>query len=351
MKMEHEEFPVDWGAIDFSQHKGPFKAEFIQVRPWVDKKLIIRHMDDQWQLGLSPGALFRITGNVDNLENGEKLESILSGVALASEYSKAWLFSTGLDFGVASSIGHMLARCRHKCAAPLIGVASWNSVQGRDQILVDTHGEAALRGSKRIYNDMSPDENMSTVQLQPEHSHFILVGTRDDKDEGSNGVSAEERLLQARKKSFTFAHQLEETIVAEQIVNDVHASPRVLLVLAGDKTTLEEVLTYCRIGKGVVVLASETGGLASALANYMAYDNINSDWSGSRSQFEELKALNEREAARRRAAARQGPSAGKALLDVDRSMTLGRSLWNRRARSRRRSARPSSMQSCSRRRV
>jgi hypothetical protein len=324
MKMEHEEFPVDWGAIDFSQHKGPFKAEFIQVRPWVDKKLIIRHMDDQWQLGLSPGALFRITGNVDNLENGEKLENILSGVALASEYSKAWLFSTGLDFGVASSIGHMLARCRHKCAAPLIGVASWNSVQGRDQILVDTHGEAALRGSKRIYNDMSPDENMSTVQLQPEHSHFILVGTRDDKDEGSNGVSAEERLLQARKKSFTFAHQLEETIVAEQIVNDVHASPRVLLVLAGDKTTLEEVLTYCRIG---------------------------SDWSGSRSQFEELKALNEREAARRRAAARQGPSAGKALLDVDRSMTLGRSLWNRRARSRRRSARPSSMQSCSRRRV
>lgn len=307
---DEDQFP-DLGTIDFTQHKLPFKAEFLQVRPWVDKQRITSHMDEEWQLGHMPGALIRVCGSVANA-NQDRLEEVLNGIVHASSDSSAWLFSTGLDFGIAAVVGQALSRNRHKCDSPLIGIASWYSVQGREQLLKDSKGDQAVRGDKRVYLDQEPDSNMSTVQLQPDHSHFVLVGTRDDKDDPMEGKSDEERLLANRKKSFVFAHQLEEAITNHQDEQGVHPSPRVLFVVAGDKTTLEEIITYCRAEAGVVLLAVSTGGLATALAEYMESGIVPDGWASSAAQFDELRSLNG--ATKTRPGPKQ-KSASAALLD------------------------------------
>ena len=311
MASMQETFPVDEGVIDFIQHRLPFKAEFIQVRPHVDKKLIVSHMSSKWLMGNAPGAVLRVCGSVAN-SNGEVLEEVFEGIAKAAQASSAWIFSTGLDFGVASVLGQALSRNRHKCSSPLIGVASWDSVQGRNQLLSDGKGAPAMPGDKRIYVDVMPDDNYSTVQLQSDHSHFILVGTREDKPEPEDGKSAEELLLTNRKRSFEFSHSLEAAIIEAQKQDGMDHSPRVLYVIAGDKTTLEEIITYLRNGNGLVLLAVPTGGLAAALGEFIDTGIVPEAWSGSKAEFEEIKRLN---AAGSKAVGPKTTSASKALLD------------------------------------
>jgi hypothetical protein len=314
--MAHEQeidFPVDEGTIDFIQHRLPFKAEFIQVRPWVDKKRIVSHMSSKWHMGSTPGAVVRVCGSVTN-SNHDALEEVLEGIAKAAHATHAWLFSTGLDFGIASVLGQALSRNRHKCNSPLIGVASWDSVQGHNQILKDAKGMPAMPGDKRIYVDQMPDDNFSTVQLQADHTHFILVGTREDKPLPADGKSAEAQLLANRKRSFEFSHSLEAAIIEQQTQDGMDHSPRVLYVIAGDKTTLEEILTYLKNGNGMVLLAVATGGLAAALGEFMDTGVVPDAWAGSKVHFEQVKELN----AAGSSSKAQGPkitSASTALLD------------------------------------
>ena len=64
------------------------------------------------------------------------------------------------------------------------------------------------------------------------------------------------------------------------------------MVINGDTTTLSEVSTYTRAGRGILVVATETGGLAAALADFVLTGNVPSDWRGHEKAFAELKALN-----------------------------------------------------------
>ena len=290
-------FPVDWGNIKWADHARAGKCELVQVRATANKRQIVDHMADVWQLGYAPGSLIRVTGSLPNADP-EAIVEIFGGLVQAADMSNAWLFSAGLDFGISSVVCDVISSNRHRCSAPLIGVASWSSVQGRDQLLYDTKGDLAQPGSKRSYRDQNPDLDLGTVQLSSGHSHLVLVGTRDEEVQNGSVVALNEHkdqeqlLLEARARSFTFAHDLEAAIVDAQVAQGLYPSARLLLVVAGDKVTLEEVLNYCRAGKGRILLASETGGLASALTEFIIHGKVPADWDGSRESFGELKRLN-----------------------------------------------------------
>ena len=169
-------FPVDFGTIAFKMHRSDINAEFIRCRPNAEKARIVEHAFNVWKLP-TPGVLMRVTGSLtseDTMTNSvdwqEKFDESLQGVLHAASTASAWLFSTGLDFGMAHALGKAIGRARHQCDCPLIGFAQWHSVQGLDQLQADAKGKPATPGAKRAYTDCAPNEDMSTVSLQAHHT-------------------------------------------------------------------------------------------------------------------------------------------------------------------------------------
>ena len=301
------EFPLDHGSIFFKMHRADADAEFIRCRIGVDKKKLVKHALQTWQLE-EPGVLMRICGttpssNAGMLSQHGDFLAALQGVLKASTTARAWLFSTALNFGMGAAVGTTLGRGRHHCDSPLIGFADWTVIQGAEQIIQpDKDGLPPSKGTKRVYTDCEPDANMSTVSLQANHSHLVLMGGEGDEDfvPPDKSLPAKTLLLQARTRSFNFAHMFEETAAthdADMNPRDARV-PRILVVLSGDETTLEEILNYCRIGQGVIVFVTATGGLAEAVAKFVKTGLVPSDWSQFGEKFAELKKLNEEAAAK-----------------------------------------------------
>ena len=211
------EFPLDHGSIFFKMHRADEDAEFIRCRSKVDKKKLVNHAVEVWQLPETPGVMLRICGTTPNIsrsnESAGDFVTTMEGVLKAANTANAWMFSTGLDFGMAAAVGLTLGRSRHNCACPLIGFTEWDVVQGKEQIKKGVGNKPAEKGSKRIYTDCKPDSDMSTCSLQANHTHYVLVGGSGDEDYSAPDPSKSkaERLLEARKRSFTFAHDFDRT--------------------------------------------------------------------------------------------------------------------------------------------
>ena len=225
---------IDYGSINFTLHNTTENAEFVLTTPVTELKDVARHMIDEWGLE-RPGILLRVTGSLQ-VDEIEEMEDVLEGIVHSASEANGFIFTGGLDFGIASLIGQIISRERHRCQAPLIGVSSWSAVQGRDQIFSRTSTFA--KGGKRKYQDAQPDADMSTVSLQPVHTHFVLVDFSEGSQPASN-LSTEAKLLAARTRAFNYAHDLEEALAT--LSHGGH-TPRVLVVLNGDETvrTLRE---------------------------------------------------------------------------------------------------------------
>ena len=298
--IEQGNFPLDRGSIYFRMHRADADAEFLRCRVNVDKKKLVNYASDGWQLD-DPGVLIRICGTTPGMSSGvlddhADFTSSLQGVLKAASTASAWLTSTGLNFGMGEAVGTALGRSRHHCGCPLIGFAEWGVVQGAEQIITGPNGSPGLPGSKRVYTDVEPDADMSTVSLQANHSHFVLVGGEGDEGfvKPDPKKARKTLLLEARQRSFNFAHHFEEAVAmydAEGEERDERI-PRILTVLCGDETTLEEVINFCRIGSGMVFFVTCTGGLAEAIAKYVYTGTVPADWAAVADRFAELQRLN-----------------------------------------------------------
>lgn len=298
------EFPVDHGTINFIVHRIPSNPEFVKCRPTANKQLLVHHAWEKWGLEPYPGVLARVIGSIDGVADDKRgtLEDVVEGLIKAAHIAKGWLFSTGLDFGMAHMVGGLVARNRHVCESPLIGVAAWRTVQNKEQLEKNTKGLSARKGDKRVYADAKPSDDMDKISLQPNHTHFMLLGVAEGEDDPMDpppGMSKEDALLAARKKSFKFAHDFEHEIrvvQAESGLNDL--SQRMLFVVHGDETTLEEITTFCELGEGFVLLAAQTGGVAEAIASYVESGKASGQytvpigWKHAAGRFERLKELN-----------------------------------------------------------
>ena len=282
---------IDFGSISFTQHNTGVQAEFVLARGDVVQSDVAQFMKGSWGLK-HPCMLLRAVGSIDPEEvDVENQEAVLKGIVYAVSKAKGFLLTNGLNFGLASLIGSCISRERHRCQCPLIGVASWASVQGREQIVSEEEmlDGVDVKGLKRKYKDGKPEPDMSTVSLQPVHTHFVLVKADESKLSSMQDLSAADKLLAARVRSFKFAHELEAALAS--ISNGIR-TPRVLMVVGGDSTTLREVLDYSRAGHGIVLIASCTGGLAAALAEYIRTGEVPEEWLRSEESFVELKEIN-----------------------------------------------------------
>jgi hypothetical protein len=288
---------LDHGSIDFKLHNTGSAAEFIKIAPSMSKDDIVKYALDGWDLNADPTMLLRISGSEPDRMTEAK--EVIEGAIMASHTTNAWIFCAGLDFGLPSIVGQVMQLRRHACEAPLIGVVSFQSVQKNEQLGMNAKGTApATPGAKRSYTDGKPDPDMSTVSLQPNHTHFVICNdeSRLSGERQSQGIDAKAALLEGRKNSFTYAHDIENAMST----HEGRQVPRVLLVVCGDLTTLSELLVYTRAvhagtASGIVLLASETGGLAAALTHFAKAGELPPGWkSGSvAEQFAELKKLNE----------------------------------------------------------
>ena len=287
---------IDYGAINFTMHNTTQLAEFVLVRSDTSKKTIVSHMRESWEL-TDPGVLLRVTGAVE-MGQVSSIQGVLEGIVTGVSDASGCIFSNGLDFGLAAVVGTTINSERHRCQAPLIGVPSWTAVQGREQLVskeeVDLGG-AYEKGLKKKYADAQPDSKMETVSLQPVHTHFVIVKGDEKALKEAEKLSAEEKLMAARVRSFKFAHELEEELANSS--PDSGHTPRVLMVLNGDRTTLREVVAYAEQGRGIICLAVATGGLAEALADFIKFDRVPDAWSDCTEQFRMLKRINRERAA------------------------------------------------------
>ena len=279
---------IDYGTIDFPMHHTDIASEFVKVNAAVNKSTIVEHALSSWDLNAKATLVLRVCGTVEEAPRAHPHE-LLQGVIQAATTSSAWMFCAGLDFGIANLLGQTLGQRRHSCPSPLIGVVYFPSIQSCHQIGLNKKGRKALPGQRRVFCDSAPDQNLSTVSLQPNHTHFVVV----DGDESEFArLPAADKLIASRTKGFTFAHQLERDATAHL------SASRLLLVMGGDQTTLSEVLAYIEAGHGTVLLASHTGGLAAALSDFVQHNGaaqgavqLSGGWQPHAATFHRIKHL------------------------------------------------------------
>ena len=287
---------MDSGRIDFKLHAVGSNAEFVKVALDETKDSqselqqgLARHASRGWGLD-EPSLLLRVAGSLVTDET-QKQQEVVRGVVQAASRANAWIFCGGLDFGIPNLVGTILQQRRHECESPLIGAVSWSAIANREQLLYDSRGNQDPEpGSKRFYTDGAPDEDTGTVSLQPNHSHFVIVDSTVSitpaEQARRDELSTKDRLLEARKRSFTFAHGFEEAVA------EVRKAPHVLVVVGGDETTMKEIVAYAEAGFGIIVLASGTGGLAEALTDFMVKGVVPHRWTKLERDFEAFQRLN-----------------------------------------------------------
>ena len=224
-----------------------------------------------------PGVLLSVVGSARNFNVPvDQLSGIGKGLVKAASLADAWILTGGLDSGIMRWLGETLALQRHRCASPLIGVASWANVHGRDQLLKPG------RGLKRAYHlDRPPSE--TDAPLEPNHTHFVFVESPPTADAQSDDVWT---------SHYEYYEQLK--ICAESRFG----CPRVMLVLRGGPLSMRHVRSSLAAG-AVLVIAAFSGGLASAIYEYVQTGETPAGWGAQAADFEYLRSVNAQEAAQR----------------------------------------------------
>ena len=195
---------LDFGSIDFKLHNTGTAAEFIKVnKTAMPMENIVVHALNKWDLNDDPSLLLRICGSVND-DKLATMKDVIEGAIDAASVTSAWIFCGGLDFGVPNLVGNILNQRRHACEAPLIGVVALPSVQAAEQLELNTKGKIAQKGDKRSYKDGEPDAEMTTVSLQPNHTHFVIIDTGESVD--NNSRKSTNTLLEGRKVGFSLGH-------------------------------------------------------------------------------------------------------------------------------------------------
>ena len=265
--------PIDYGVANFIHHRRTAKADFLRVPSDVDARHLLRFMQNSWRLP-RPGILLQITGSAQGFDlPNAMVPPITQGVVHAAMTANAWIVTGGLDSGVMALVGSAVARHKHKCKGPLLGVAPWRAVRSRDhlehacggKVMPAARHRQALPGPQprrsgqrlrvaplpvtsrftepvsptpQVYYSSTEPNTKDSAALEPNHSHFLLV----DSGQGGRVWGAEfDALERLQMELFTS-----------------YACPKVLLVVQGGYGSLEQLLTAQRMGV-VAVVAADSG--------------------------------------------------------------------------------------------
>ena len=271
------------GMIIFESKKR-HRAQFLRVKRSDPPEVARRFLADKFNLE-APHVLLRVVGSMGSQPIADQIEGLVEGLFSVAAIISTWLMTDGLDEGLTQVVGEALARStRRKPGMPLVGVAPWHRVYGRDQLVG--------KEPKRNYRAETPDDPSMAV-LEGNHTHFLFV----ERTTGAAGVDDEAGEQSEHER---YVEDFDRAAV------DAYGCPRVLLLVQGGPEHLE-LLARAVEARAVVVVAALSGGLAEALYTYAAEgsfdvdtDGGSYDWSGHAALFEKLRTLNALEARRRR---------------------------------------------------
>ncbi|XP_016142717.1 transient receptor potential cation channel subfamily M member 5-like [Sinocyclocheilus grahami] len=160
------------GDIDFvgvSRTRG----KFVRVTSSTDPAEIYQMLTKQW--GLAPPHLVVALMGGDEVAQMKPWlrDTLRKGLVKAAQSTGAWIFTSGLRFGITKNLGqavrdHSLASTSPKVRVVAIGVPPWNMIQNRDLLLAARPDHPAKYPSEDLPHG-------AVYSLDCNHSHFILV--------------------------------------------------------------------------------------------------------------------------------------------------------------------------------
>lgn len=124
-----------------------------------------------------PQLLISVRGGSTNFDMSSRLGKIFqTGLIKAARNTNAWIFSYGLDSGIAKHLGVALSNERWmggpKRKVVSVGIAPWGMIENRSDLIG--------RNKERTYSPLDHARSRF-LHLNPRHSNFLLV------DNGSIG--------------------------------------------------------------------------------------------------------------------------------------------------------------------
>ena len=251
LKMKDPEgHAASWGEVTFltnasSRTRTPV-SKFACLADDTDMKSAARLLTTCWELR-RPSVLLSITGSAQEMKLEPHLELLFKrGLAEAARSTDAWIITGGTDTGVMALVGEAIAV--HSATdgerMPCIGIAPYRAVMHKERF----HQPGQPGG--RIHTRWKKMGRNSSVEagLDPNHTHFLLV----DNDKKGSPFGGE----------IKFRTELESQLSADMRI------PKVLLVLAGGKGTVETVAESVK-RKTPVVLVKEAGGASQSIAEFL----------------------------------------------------------------------------------
>ncbi|XP_014666350.1 PREDICTED: transient receptor potential cation channel subfamily M member 2-like [Priapulus caudatus] len=245
--------PTDaFGEIEFVGY-GQRIGKYVRVDHATKMDTMIDLLKDVWKLS-TPNLLISVTGGAKNFSMSPRLKEVFHrSLIKAAQSNGAWIITAGTHAGVMKHVGeavqdYVLAHGMHAQENVIaIGIAPWGVISSRND-LVDPKGKWPAR--YRVDIEPSSQE----VQLDPNHSHFILV---DDGTQHTFGVEIgfRERLVQE------IAKQGVDTSSSGSL-----SVPVVCIVVEGGPGTLENVYTAVLNDTPIVIV--EGSGRAADLLVY-----------------------------------------------------------------------------------
>ena len=257
---------ADFGSLSFLS--GARMASFLTVSDTASTAMLSHFLEKYWALP-RPDVLISVTGSALSLQLTSQLQRVFDrGLVAAASVTKAWIFTGGTDSGVMKLVGE--AMHKYGLDVPVVGVAPWGAIQGRELL-------ENCKGEQIDYQKSKPNSARMEVRLNPHHTHQILVDTAKEYS-NDTPVFGQEQALRAR---------LEREYMHRGV-------PVVLLVVQGGPGTVDMMRSAAKEGYPILVIA-DSGGAATAVYNYFenGMESVAEDFVASETKFDELFHLHE----------------------------------------------------------
>ena len=223
-------------------------------------------LDSCWKLR-KPFMLLSVTGSADGLRLEPWMRKRFQrALATAVECSDAWVITGGTDSGVMELVGTALGSRSeyptHSAERPhtIIGVVPWKSLPQMHQTeLQSQRRKAEMRGlyNTTVGGSASQDkletvrlprlDDRKAVQLEPNHTHFLLV------DSGREGR--------------TWGSEIALRSELERWCSLQHSVPLILIVLQGGEGTFQTAAAALGRSGCQAIFVRDSGGCAEIVSN------------------------------------------------------------------------------------
>ncbi|XP_040198533.1 transient receptor potential cation channel subfamily M member 7-like isoform X2 [Rana temporaria] len=237
-----------YGTIDFQGGSQTSKAKYVRLSSDSKVEDVLHLMVKEWRMQL-PKLVISVHGGKQRFDLHPHIKEALSrGLVKVATTTGSWIFTGGVDNGVAEHIGDALKENSSYLNQKVctVGIAPWGVVEGRQDLV----GRNIVVPYQALLTPLSKLHVLNSL-----HSHFILV---DDGTVGRHGAE-----VPIRKN-------LESRICLQQIHSRTGKRiPIVALILEGGPGTILTVFEYLQQSPPVPVVVCEGSGRAADLLAYV----------------------------------------------------------------------------------